>query len=524
MPTQVKKQELLLVEKPNGVPTHRPSPDRLGFVEWCELQYQKKLFVCHRLDKETSGAMVFATSQEAAQDLTELFSQRQVEKSYLFVSHKKSKFKNWVVTEDKAQGTLLQECPLQKEGVGYGSLTEIVRISDEGPLYLYKAKPLTGKTHQIRKHALHSQVPILGDDLYQGKSFPRLMLHCESLKFPWQNEECEAFSQASRLFTHLDHCHNAQLSGWLDAFERRQKLFAKKIKTSEALRLFHSETGDLRGEQVGSKVLLGWWQSEKPKKHETENIKKLMHVLEVPQWTFQWRPGAWQQESAELLLNSDRFEKQDWTFTENQVRYQASLERGQNFGLFLDQRDRRQWLKENARGQDVLNLFAFTCGFSLNAALGEARQVVSVDLFGRYLDWGKENFRLNGLDPDRDCFEWRKMDSVEYLKYAHKKNHQFDFVVCDPPSFSRAKKSKKVFRVERDYPEMLKLCLSVLRPKGTLLFSCNYEKWPFEKWEKQLLAFLDDLGDFELSSSPSQWDYEWQKKEANLKAFFIKKA
>ena len=65
------------------------------------------------------------------------------------------------------------------------------------------------------------------------------------------------------------------------------------------------------------------------------------------------------------------------------------------FGLFLDQRQRRRWVKENSKDKDVLNLFAFTCGFSLNAACGEARSVVSVDLFAKYLEWGKENFELN---------------------------------------------------------------------------------------------------------------------------------
>ncbi len=511
MPKQVTHEDLLFVHKPNGVPTHRPSPKHMGFVEWLEEKNQQKYWVCHRLDKETSGAMLFAKNKKAAQDLTELFSAQSIKKQYLFVSDKKSKFENWVVFDDKEKGTLLHECPFDlKEGFGYLSFTEFQRVSAQGPLYLYKAFPRTGKTHQIRKHAFHSEVSILGDDLYEGKSFPRLMLHCLQLSGEWRGEKFEFNSQASRLFENLELCDDLQFSRWVIAFERRETLFPERLEGKEALRLFHTETGDLRGEKAGEKTMLGWWKSAKPTKDEQIKIEQLMLKLKVPEWTFQWRPGAQEKESTELLLHSKNFSPDPWTFQENEIVYEGSLERGQNFGLFLDQRDRRFWVKQNSQGKKVLNLFAFTCGFSVNAALGGADQVVSVDLFEKYLQWGRQNFRLNQLNPDSSQYEWRRMDSLDYLSFAEKKGLQFDVIVCDPPSFSRQKKSKKVFRVDRDYKNLIMQCLGCLAPQGTLLFSTNFEKWGLEKWQSELESLKLNHCDLKINISPSQWDFEWQ--------------
>ena len=66
----LKSEDLVFAHKPNGVATHRPSEDHQGFVEWLEEQHSLDLKTCHRLDKETSGAMVFARHQKAAQKLT----------------------------------------------------------------------------------------------------------------------------------------------------------------------------------------------------------------------------------------------------------------------------------------------------------------------------------------------------------------------------------------------------------------------------------------------------------------------
>jgi len=97
-------------------------------------------------------------------------------------------------------------------------------------------------------------------------------------------------------------------------------------------------------------------------------------------------------------------------------------------------------------------------------------------------------------------------------------------IICDPPSFSRQKKSKKVFKIEKDAVPLLKLCSESLVPGGTLLFSTNFEKWDFKKWRQFLQDKASDLGFQSCEASFSQWDHELGEKNAHLKAFFLKKA
>ncbi len=79
-------------------------------------------------------------------------------------------------------------------------------------------------------------------------------------------------------------------------------------------------------------------------------------------------------------------------------KYQLDIGRNQNFGLFLDMRNGREWVKEHARGKRVLNLFAYTCGFSVAAIEGGAEHVVNVDMARASLNKGRDNHRLNDHD------------------------------------------------------------------------------------------------------------------------------
>jgi 23S rRNA (cytosine1962-C5)-methyltransferase len=143
---------------------------------------------------------------------------------------------------------------------------------------------------------------------------------------------------------------------------------------------------------------------------------------------------------------------------------------GYSCGLFLDQRDNRARVRAAVRpGGRVLNLFSYTCSFSVAAALGGA-SATSVDLNAGYLEWGKRNFGLNGLDPA--AHHWIKGDSFDWLAAFAKKGKRFDGVILDPPTFSRGTK-KRVFRVEQDYAELVTLAAAVVEPGGWLLACAN---------------------------------------------------
>jgi 23S rRNA (cytosine1962-C5)-methyltransferase len=150
-------------------------------------------------------------------------------------------------------------------------------------------------------------------------------------------------------------------------------------------------------------------------------------------------------------------------------------------GLFLDQRDnRRRFLvnhvaaefplfAEGTSGREVLNTFAYTCGFSVCAAKAGAR-TTSLDLSKKYLEWGRRNFTLNGLDATAHDFIYG--DTFDWLRRLAKKQRAFDAIVLDPPTFSQSKEHG-TFRAEKDYGKLVTAALPVLKPNGVLLASTN---------------------------------------------------
>lgn len=134
-----------------------------------------------------------------------------------------------------------------------------------------------------------------------------------------------------------------------------------------------------------------------------------------------------------------------------------------NAGLFLDARPARAWLRDAGRGARVLNLFSYTCGFSLAALSGGASEVVNVDMARTMLDVGQRNHALNGLEGGRflphDVFRSRA---------ALRRRGPFDIVVLDPPTFQRGS-----FEAERDWPRLLGRLGELVRPDGLVLLCVN---------------------------------------------------
>jgi 23S rRNA (cytosine1962-C5)-methyltransferase len=154
---------------------------------------------------------------------------------------------------------------------------------------------------------------------------------------------------------------------------------------------------------------------------------------------------------------------------ENGLSYWIDFQSGYSQGLFLDQRLNRQRLRELCSGKTVLNTFAYTCSFGVAAASAGAK-AVNLDLSRNYLEWGKENYRLNGLEPEEGDFIYG--DVFDWLARFAKRGRRFDIAVLDPPTFSRSG-TTGVFRAEKDYGAMLERALRVLEPGGILLCCLN---------------------------------------------------
>ncbi|MGC3999634.1 MAG: class I SAM-dependent rRNA methyltransferase [Anaeromyxobacter sp.] len=147
----------------------------------------------------------------------------------------------------------------------------------------------------------------------------------------------------------------------------------------------------------------------------------------------------------------------------------VDVRRGQKTGHFLDQRENRALVRQLAAGRpEALNLFSFTGGFSVAAALGGAKHVVSVDVDRDAIALARENFRANGLDAADHAFATE--DCFDLLARYKKEGRRFDLVVCDPPAF--AKSQKAVEGALAGYASLNRAALAVLAPGG-LLVTCS---------------------------------------------------
>jgi len=151
-------------------------------------------------------------------------------------------------------------------------------------------------------------------------------------------------------------------------------------------------------------------------------------------------------------------------------------------GLFLDARRKRALIRAAATGKRVLNLFAYTCSLSVCAAKGGASQVDSVDLSKTYLEWGRINFALNGLEAHNaealgnyaiGGSNLIRTDVIQFINQAGKSGLRWDLVILDPPSFSNSKRMKDTLDLRRDCLGLIRKCLSLLSPGGTLWFSSS---------------------------------------------------
>ena len=131
-------------------------------------------------------------------------------------------------------------------------------------------------------------------------------------------------------------------------------------------------------------------------------------------------------------------EGEDFIVGEGGLRFIVNLETYLDTGLFLDHRITRSMVRERADAKRLLNLFAYTGSFTAYAALGGARQSVSVDLSNTYQRWAQRNFELNGLDSSRHHLV--RADVLAFLRDAIQAGERFDLIILDPPTFSNSKK------------------------------------------------------------------------------------
>lgn len=178
--------ELIAVNKPAGINSQRTPYQLKGTLEYWVTEYFRSqgsaepARVVHRLDRGTSGVMLFPKHKQGAARLSASFEKGLIDKLYLALVSGCPEQERWTV--DAPIGKVASA----RYGVvpgGKASRTEFRLLSTAGDISLVAARPLTGRTHQIRVHLMESGLPIIGDSTYGGRPAERMMLHCSEMGF-----------------------------------------------------------------------------------------------------------------------------------------------------------------------------------------------------------------------------------------------------------------------------------------------------------------------------------------------------
>ncbi|MGX5217794.1 class I SAM-dependent methyltransferase [Pseudomonas segetis] len=242
---------------------------------------------------------------------------------------------------------------------------------------------------------------------------------------------------------------------------------------AETRRLFHGRGRLWAGLEH---VTADWLQGvllvslfREPEEGELTALKQML--MQLTQST------AWQASQAQTLLLHHRYLPDssmevlhgemvdERVISEDGLNYLLDLGKKQNNGLFLDMRLGRQWVREHAQGKRVLNLFAYTCGFSLAAIAGGAEHVVNLDMARAALSRGRDNHRLNQHDMSRVSFlghelfkSWGKVSKLG----------PYDLIIIDPPSFQKGS-----FALSKDYQRIIRRLPTLLTEQGLVLACVN---------------------------------------------------
>ena len=225
---------------------------------------------------------------------------------------------------------------------------------------------------------------------------------------------------------------------------------------------------------VGAALQARWQQIAPPDQAQSLN------------WVFQQRGQAARPQARSDTLLMAGSVPDPHIVTEGPARFLVHMLRGQNHGLFLDMAEGRRWVREFAadfrqsegRGAKVLNLFAYTCAFSVAALQGGAAHVTNLDMARGALATGQQNHQLNGLAPQGASFlahdlfnSWGKVT----------RGGPYDLIIADPPSYQKGS-----FVATKDYARLLRRLPDLLAPGGRALLCLNAPELPWAWLREQV--------------------------------------
>lgn len=522
--------DLVVVHKPVGVPSQAAHPERPD-----DLVTRLRAFfgagylgVHHRLDRDTSGCVLFTKRTAVNAHIAKQFEGRGVEKRYL------AAVRGWPARRDEAvlddvldkgdDGRMVVLGRGQLRGRpgarGQRAVTRVRVRRRSGDRALLELVLETGRTHQARVQLAHAGAPIAGDVLYRGAPASRLMLHAASLGI--------VHPSSQKKLVVKDTAGAVALERWVDrgdvgagvydderaldeaiaiAVERRWGLGRSadrdppELRTT-AFRLVHEEGDALpalavdvyrasegEGAWLVAQLHLGpTWDDERRRVRVLDRLGALgfdgVYLKLRPKQANVLVETRRDDVAPKAAVRGISVPAEPMTVLEEGAPHRVWLGDGLSTGIFLDQRPNRVLVRSLAKGKSVLNLFAYTCAFSVVAALGGATRTVSVDASLAALERGRASFEALGLLSSAHTFAGE--DAFSWLARAATKGERFDIVVVDPPSYSSTKKRR--FVAESDYGDLVAMAAAVTAKGGRIVACCNHRGLGKPKLRKMIAS------------------------------------
>lgn len=511
-------EDLIAIDKPVGMSTHAADPERrddavsrlsLHLAERDGIPLEQVYLGTHqRLDRDTSGVLIFTKARRANPSLADQFENRKVQKTYRAV------VEGWppklregvlrhVLIRDKDGRTRVARSPREK---GALAITHYRILEQHDNRALLELRPETGRTHQLRAQIAAMGACILGDRLYGQAEAQRLMLHAVSLRFEHPTSKRKRLIEAPIPDSFATVLRKRKTSPFASvaAVERVMRESADRrhwlgrLEGTTAFRLVHELADGLPGvalDLYGDHLLLHLWSAEAEAAREAlldaawALGPRGVYVVSHPKHASVIVDPR-REDFAPVHAQRGEDAESPFLVAESGLLYRVRLGDGLKTGIFLDQRENRRRFRELAGGKRVLNLFAYTCAFTVAAAAGGAVRTVSVDASVGPLEEGKANLEANGLDGPHH--EIVAADALVYMQKAARRNERFDLIVLDPPSFATTRTSR--FSAESDYRKVAALALRLLAPGGRMLACTNSRKIPRAKFRRFLHEAVREAG------------------------------
>lgn len=505
VPTLYEDDHLLVVDKPAGIDAgglERQS--RSGLAEiLSEARGRSETFeVINRLSRYESGILILGKNPAIVQHIRTGLKSKRIKLEYTAVVIGQMNKPQLTIgtgrelSRGKSTRRPGRSSITTNPSSHSASATTIKLLKGGEKRSIIRCQTSVSTTHALKAQLRSARLRTLGDMLHNNARRPmthdKTCLHLSHFSFfhPILKKKISLHSKTPDSFSKV-------IDGKFDVFRplkaalvRRLSCF--KTRDTDAFRLLSGDQEDVKGlivEKFGNVIVIQMADLSPKLSTTIKDIARWYQKLFEVQAVYVWdRSKQHPRAAGDKKSRSIKSPREDITgstifghpidsqihIREFDLKFLIRLDEGPAVGLFLDHRTNRQRIRSMSKGLNVLNLFAYTCGFSVSAAAGGANKTVSVDLSAKMLDWGKQNFERNSLPLEPHQFF--VSDAAEFLKRARRQEMHFDLIILDPPSFAHGRKRKQDFSVSRDLSDLIAASASVLNPDGVMMIATNYRR------------------------------------------------